>query len=121
LRFVSKTGVFDDDWADNVIYDSEMQREGNNIKFTFLVYIYEFTFTLQLAMSASLLFLYEENNYSVNMDFNAYSWFVLMEHNVPILFCLFACNICEGHYIVLFMKGFNCIVSIKFSRNLICN
>ncbi|WJX21186.1 hypothetical protein P8452_10649 [Trifolium repens] len=27
LRFVSKTGVFDDDWADNVIYDSEMQRE----------------------------------------------------------------------------------------------
>jgi hypothetical protein len=65
LRFVSKTGVFDDDWADNVIYDSEMQREGNNIKFTFLVYIYEFTFTLQLAMSASLLFLYEENNYSI--------------------------------------------------------
>jgi hypothetical protein len=51
LRFVSKTGVFDDDWADNVIYDSEMQREGNNIKFTFLVYIYEFTFTLQLAMN----------------------------------------------------------------------
>ncbi|WJX43519.1 hypothetical protein P8452_30603 [Trifolium repens] len=27
LRFVSKTGVFDDDWADNVIHDSEMQRE----------------------------------------------------------------------------------------------
>ncbi|PNX84249.1 TATA box-binding protein associated factor RNA polymerase I subunit [Trifolium pratense] len=38
LRFVSKTGVFDDDWADNVINDSEMKREGNIMKFSFLVY-----------------------------------------------------------------------------------
>lgn len=29
LRFVSRTGVFDDDWPDKVIHDSEMQREGN--------------------------------------------------------------------------------------------
>ncbi|KEH29974.1 TATA box-binding protein associated factor RNA polymerase I subunit B-like protein [Medicago truncatula] len=28
LRFVSKTGVFDDDWADKAIHDSEMQNEG---------------------------------------------------------------------------------------------
>ncbi|TKY67622.1 TATA box-binding protein-associated factor RNA polymerase I subunit B [Spatholobus suberectus] len=27
LRFVSRTGVFDDDWADKVIHDSEMQKE----------------------------------------------------------------------------------------------
>ncbi|KAK7396013.1 hypothetical protein VNO78_16694 [Psophocarpus tetragonolobus] len=27
LRFVSRTGVFDDDWADKVIHDSETQRE----------------------------------------------------------------------------------------------
>nr|KYP68275.1 hypothetical protein KK1_021896 [Cajanus cajan] len=27
LRFVSKTGVFDDDWADKVIHASEMQKE----------------------------------------------------------------------------------------------
>lgn len=33
LRFVSRTGVFDDDWADKVIHESEMQKEGNNIKF----------------------------------------------------------------------------------------
>jgi hypothetical protein len=53
LRFVSKTGVFDDDWADNVIHDSEMQREGNNMEFRFLVYIYAFTFTLQLVYMLS--------------------------------------------------------------------
>ncbi|KAJ1440932.1 Transcription initiation factor Rrn7, Zinc-finger [Sesbania bispinosa] len=28
LRFVSRTGVFDDDWADKAIHDSEMQKEG---------------------------------------------------------------------------------------------
>ncbi|KAK7312294.1 hypothetical protein VNO77_36059 [Canavalia gladiata] len=27
LRFVSRTGIFDDDWADKVIHDSEMQKE----------------------------------------------------------------------------------------------
>lgn len=31
LRFVSGTGVFDDDWADEVIHESEMQQEGNNL------------------------------------------------------------------------------------------
>jgi len=39
LRFVSKTGVFDDDWADKAIHESEMQNEGNNVKFSFLLYI----------------------------------------------------------------------------------
>lgn len=39
LRFVSKTGVFDDDWADKAIHDSEMQNEGNNVKFSFLLNI----------------------------------------------------------------------------------
>lgn len=28
LRFVSRTGVFDDDWPDKVIHNSEMQNEG---------------------------------------------------------------------------------------------
>lgn len=38
LRFVSRTGVFDDDWADIVIHDSEMQNEGNNLKFPHLYF-----------------------------------------------------------------------------------
>ncbi|KAL5097956.1 hypothetical protein RYX36_002283 [Vicia faba] len=28
LRFVAKTGVFDEDWANKVLHDSEMQKEG---------------------------------------------------------------------------------------------
>lgn len=33
LRFVSGTGVFDEDWADEVIHESEMQQEGYNLDF----------------------------------------------------------------------------------------
>ncbi|KAL5078636.1 hypothetical protein RYX36_007057 [Vicia faba] len=29
LRFVAKTGVFDEDWANKVLHDSEMQKEGD--------------------------------------------------------------------------------------------
>lgn len=44
LRFVSKTGVFDDDWADKEINDSEMQNEGNNIEFHLCIYLSTFIF-----------------------------------------------------------------------------
>ena len=37
LRFVATTRVFDDEWADKVIQDSEMQKPGNPV-LLFLIY-----------------------------------------------------------------------------------
>lgn len=40
LRFVSKTGVFDEDWADKVIHDSEMQEEGKEFEVTLPMFLH---------------------------------------------------------------------------------
>jgi hypothetical protein len=61
LRLISKAGVFDDDWADKEFYDSHLQKEGNNMKFSFLVYISKFTCTLQLEYP----YLYGEINFTI--------------------------------------------------------
>ena len=72
LRFVSRTGVFDDDWADRIIHDSEMQEEGNNsVNFPTIASIYalQYLHHAPFCCMVFLFFLFFWLFYSLRMQF----------------------------------------------------